>query len=212
MASIIAAAVGLEVTKTSKTGVMLGMGAIGGGIAAFILGILAAEGFASLGALIALDGKSLAELMKNVFGAFGGVDSKVLGALLIGGVAVGAVPGGVKAIMKGMGAIGGGVAAFTLGILAAEGFASLGKLIGLDGESLNKLLSNTFQAFSGMSVAVLGGLLVAAGALGFAGPAGVKAAVLGMGAIGAGIAAFSLGLLAAEGFATLGKMLSLIHI
>ena len=53
-----------------------------------------------------------------------------------------------------------------------------------------------FQAFEGMSVAVLGGLLVAAGALGFAGPAGVKVAVLGMGAIGAGIAAFSLGLLA----------------
>tara|TARA_B100001250_G_scaffold96315_1_gene80588 strand:- start:67 stop:2913 length:2847 start_codon:yes stop_codon:yes gene_type:complete len=209
MASIIGAAIGLEKFKVSKVGVMLGMGAIGGGVAAFILGILAAEGFAKLGDLIALDGKNLATLMTNVFGAFGGVDSKALGALLIGGVAVGAVKGGVKAIMKGMGAIGGGVAAFTLGILAAEGFASLGALIGLDGKSLNTLLSNTFEAFSGISVAVLGGLLVAAGALGFAGPAGVKVAVLGMGAIGAGISAFSLGLLAAEGIAAIGKMIGL---
>ena len=46
--------------------------------------------------------------------------------------------------MLGMGAIGGGIAAFTLGILAAEGFSSLGALIGLDGSSLNKLLTNVF--------------------------------------------------------------------
>ena len=36
----------LEKTKATKTGVVLGMGAIGAGVAAFILGILAAEGFA----------------------------------------------------------------------------------------------------------------------------------------------------------------------
>ena len=78
MASIIGAAIGLEKFKVSKVGVMLGMGAIGGGVAAFILGILAAEGFAKLGDLIALDGSSLATLMTNVFGAFGGVDSKAL--------------------------------------------------------------------------------------------------------------------------------------
>ena len=209
MGSILGAAIGLEKFKITKKGVILGMGAIGAGVAAFILGILAAEGFASLGALVALDGTNLSTLMTNVFGAFGGIDAKALGALLIGGVVVGKVQGGAKAVMKGMLAIGGGVAAFTLGILAAEGFSKLGDLIGLDGGSLNTLLSNFLASFKGVSIEAMGVMLTAAGVVGAFGAAGAKAAVIGMGAIGAGVAAFTIGLLVGEGAAKLGSMLGL---
>ena len=204
MALVIGAAMGIDKLKVSKVGVALGMGAIGMGIASFILGILAAEGFAKIGDLIALDGSSLQKLMSNVFNAFDGIGIKELAAILVGAVVLDKVKGGKTAVMRGMLAIGGGVASFVLGILAAEGFAKLGDLIGLDGSSLNTLMTNVLGAFKGISVEALGVVLTAAGALGFAGPAGVKVAVLGMGALGAGLAAFVLGLKVADFIASLG--------
>ena len=209
MSLIIGAAMGIAKLKISKVGVALGMGAIGMGIAAFVLGILAAEGFAKIGDLIALDGSNLAKLMTNVFGAFKGIEVKDLALILAGAVVLDKVPGGKGGVMRGMLAIGGGVASFVLGILAAEGFAKLGDLIGLDGGNLNTLLSNFFSAFKGISIEALGVMLVAAGAIGIAGVAGAKAAVIGMGAIGAGVAAFTIGLLVGEGAAKLGSMLGL---
>ena len=209
MGAIIGAAMGMEKFKISKLGVALGMGAIGMGIAAFVLGILAAEGFSKIGTLIGLDGKSLASLMTNVFGAFSGIDMKILTGLLVGAVVLDKVKGGKMAIMRGMLALGGGIASFTLGILAAEGFASIGALLKLDGESLKTLLGNFFETFEGVDIKLLGVMLVAAGVIGAFGVAGAKAAVIGMGAIGAGVAAFTLGLLVGEGAAKLGSMLGL---
>tara|TARA_B100001564_G_C20659697_1_gene680952 strand:- start:103 stop:2028 length:1926 start_codon:yes stop_codon:yes gene_type:complete len=143
MAAIIGAAMGMERFKISKVGVALGMGAIGAGIAAFTLGILLADGFSSLGALIGLDGGSLKTLMSNFFGAFDGPGQiKGLVTLLTAGALAGAIPGGEVAVVKGMTAIGAGIAAFTIGLLVGEGFAMIGKMLGLDGSNLKVLLGN----------------------------------------------------------------------
>jgi len=149
LAAIIGAAMGIEKAKVSKVGVMLGMGAIGGGIAAFTLGILAAEGFSSLGALIGLDGKSLKKLIGNFFEAFETVGIPGLVTLLTAGAVAGAIPGGAIAVVKGMTAIGAGIAGFSIGLLAAEGFATLGKMLGLDGSALKVLLSNVGEGIGG---------------------------------------------------------------
>jgi hypothetical protein len=205
MASIIAAAVGLEKTKTTKAGVILGMGAIGAGIGAFLLAL---GGAGKIGELAGFDGKALNALVKNTFGAFSGTDMVVMGAIIGAAMGIDKAKVSKVGVVLGMGAIGGGIAAFTLGILAAEGFSSLGALIGLDGKSLKKLIGNFFEAFETVGISGLVTLLTA-GALAGAIPGGAIAVVKGMTAIGAGIAGFSIGLLAAEGFATLGKMLGL---
>ena len=205
MASIIAAAVGLEKTKTTKAGVILGMGAIGAGIGAFLLAL---GGAGKIGELAGFDGKALNDLVKNTFGAFSGTDMVVMGAIIGAAMGIDKAKVSKVGVVLGMGAIGGGIAAFTLGILAAEGFSSLGALIGLDGKSLKKLIGNFFEAFETVGIPGLVTLLTA-GAVAGAIPGGAIAVVKGMTAIGAGIAGFSIGLLAAEGFATLGKMLGL---
>jgi hypothetical protein len=142
MGSIIGAAMLLDKAKISKVGVVLGMGAIGAGIAAFTLGILLADGFSTLGELIGLDGSSLNKLLGNFFQAFETVGVAPLVVLLTAGALAGAIPGGQAAVVTGMTAIGAGIAGFSIGLLAAEGFAMLGKMLGLDGSALKVLLSN----------------------------------------------------------------------
>ena len=61
----------------------------------------------------------------------------------------GAIPGGEIAVVKGMTAIGAGIAGFSIGLLAAEGFATLGKMLGLDGSALKVLLSNVGEGIGG---------------------------------------------------------------
>ena len=205
MASIIAAAVGLEKTKTTKAGVILGMGAIGAGIGTFVLAL---GGAGKIGELAGFDGKALKTLVENTIGAFSGTDMVVMAAIIAAAMGIEKAKASKVGVVLGMGAIGAGIAAFTLGILLADGFSSIGALLGLDGKSLKTLLGNFFEAFQTVGVAPLVALITA-GALAGAIPGGELAVVKGMTAIGAGIAGFSIGLLAAEGLATLGKMIGL---
>jgi hypothetical protein len=111
---------------------------------------------------------------------------------------------GALGIAMGMTAIGAGIAGFSLGILLADGAAKLGAMAKLDGSSLKTLLSNFMGAFEGVGFKPLAGLIIAGSVLGAFGPSGAAAAIIGMGAIGAGIAAFMVGLLAADWIASLG--------
>ena len=73
-----------------------------------------------------------------------------------------------KDIVGGMTAVGAGLAGFFLGIMAADGFATIGAGLGVTGESLKTLMANFFGAFSqaGMTgVAVLGAILLAGSAM-----------------------------------------------
>ena len=199
----------------SEKGIIKGMTAIGAGLAGFFLGIIAADGFAAIGAGLGLTGENLKNLMKNFFDAFG--QAGLVGTtLLLGIIAAGATVGGLgisaKKIVKGMTAVGAGMAGFFLGIIAADGFASIGAgLGGLTGESLKTLMGNFFEAFSQAgiegTVALLG--IIAAGAT--VGGLNVSASkiVKGMTAVGAGMAGFFLGIIAAEGFAKLAGAMDL---
>ena len=190
MGAIIAAAMGIEKAKVSKIGVVLGMGAIGAGIAAFTLGILLADGFSNLGALISLDGKSLKKLLGNFFQAFETVGVAPLVALITAGALAGAIPGGELAVVKGMTAIGAGIAGFSIGLLAAEGFAMLGKMLGLDGSALKVLLGNLGEGIGGFIGGIGAGVFKQLEDLD-----SDKLIDLGKGiaGIGAGIAAFGVG-------------------
>ena len=198
----------------SEKGIIKGMTAIGAGLAGFFLGIIAADGFAAIGAGLGLTGENLKNLMKNFFDAFG--QAGLVGTtLLLGIIAAGATVGGLgisaKKIVKGMTAVGAGMAGFFLGIIAADGFASIGAGLGLTGESLKTLMGNFFEAFSQAgiegTVALLG--IIAAGAA--VGGLNVSASkiVKGMTAVGAGMAGVFLGIIAAEGFAKLAGAMGL---
>ena len=127
--------------------VMLGMGAIGVGIAAFFAGVLLGEGVAKLAGLVGLDGTNLATLIKNFTTAFAGTGAdglKTMGALLIGAVGLKFIKGGKTALILGMASIGAGIAAFMIPMVAADWIASFGT-----GENLKVLLSNVGQAIGG---------------------------------------------------------------
>jgi len=114
------------------------------------------------------------------------------------------------------------VAGFFLGILAADGVAKLGEMVSLDGNSLNKLISNFVGAFAGHGkegVAVLISLLSVGALVGLIGSVPIVGAVAaggaalgiaaGMTAVGMGIAGFAFGLISADGIGRLGEMASL---
>jgi hypothetical protein len=194
--------------KGGEQAVMRGMGAIGIGIAAFMGGILLADGLAKLGSMVKLDGSSLATLITNFTAAFTGTDGAgiaALGVLIAAGAVLG-ITGGTGPVIAGMAAIGAGIAAFAGGLLLADAFAKLGKMAGLDGSSINTLITNFTSAFTGTDgagIAALGVLIGAGIALGFTGPAAALA-ITGMGALGAGIAAFMGGLVLADWIAGMG--------
>ena len=101
--------------------------------------------------------------------------------------------------------IGAGIAGFSLGILLGEGAAKLGAMAKLDGGNLATLLSNFMGAFDGIGFVALGALITAGAVLGASmGPAALETVPLGMGAIGAGIAAFMVPLVAADWIASFG--------
>jgi len=206
MGGIILAAATIVQLKVPKIQFMKAMTALGAGLAGFFLGIMAADGFAKVGAALTLDGSSLKKLMSNFFGAFDGVGAAMLlGIVGIAGVVAKLEVDPIK-LVKGMTAIGAGLAGFFLGIMAADGFATIGAGLSLDGSALKTLMGNFFGAFSqaGMTgVAVLGSILLAGSAMA-AGKVKAKDIVGGMSAIGAGLAGFFLGILAADGFATIG--------
>ena len=146
----IAAGLGVVVTlagiatklKITASQMIIGMTALGAGVAGFSLGILLADGAAKLGAMAGLDGKSLKTLMGNFLGIFDGLEgTKGLIALM---VAVGAASLAPQAVIIGFTALGGGIAAFMGFLVAADWIASFGT-----GENLKVLLVNIGQAVGG---------------------------------------------------------------
>jgi len=197
-------AIGKAVSKIGPKFV-LGMASLGLGIVAFMVGL---GGGAAIAQYAGLDGEGLKTLVGNTFGAFSGTDLVAVGAIIGAAMALEKFKISKVGVMLGMGAIGGGIAAFTLGILLADGFSSLGALIGLDGGSLKKLISNFFGAFTGPAQVTALGVILAAGAV--IGKTQSEVAVIsGMAALGGGIAAFTVGLLAADAVAAVGQMIGL---
>ena len=127
--------------KVPAAQMVIGMSALGAGIAGFSIGILLADGAAKLGAMAGLDGKSLKKLMGNFLGIFEGVGTAGLIALM---VAVGAAALAPPAIIMGFTALGAGIAAFMGFLVAADWIAGFGT-----GENLKVLLTNVGQAIGG---------------------------------------------------------------
>ena len=136
---------GKVTTVKMQASMVLGIGALSLGIAAFFTGFAGADFVAAnVG-----DGGSIKTLVKNFGDAIGSLDATSLtalgGLLAIGGV-FGAVPGGLVAAggaAIGMGVIGAGIAAF---FLAFDGMAKLGAVLGVDGSSTKDLVGNMVSA------------------------------------------------------------------
>lgn len=123
--------------EKTKMKMVLGIGALSAGIAAFFLGFAATDFIAAnVGT-----GEHAVELVKNFGAAIGALDQNsliALGGLLAAGAIFGATGlGGAAAI--GMGMIGAGIASF---FLAFEGLAALGNVIGANGENTKELMTN----------------------------------------------------------------------
>ena len=123
---------------------ILGIGAISLGIAAFFTGFAAADFVAAnVG-----DGSSIVNLVKNFSEAVSALDDRALttlGALLGTGAVFGAVPGGLAVATGaavGMGVIGAGIAAF---FVAFDGMAKLGGILGADGSATKTLVTNMIE-------------------------------------------------------------------
>ena len=201
--TLAAAAGKLNVGGLRMASMMTGIGA---GIAGFAGGILIGSALAGKGleAMGALDTTSLTSLLHGFFAAFTPEIAAGVGIVVtLAAVAAKLKISGVQMAL-GMTGIGAGIAGFSLGILLGEGAAKLGAMAKLDGSALSTLLSNFMGAFEGVGFKPLAGLILAGSVLGAFGPAGAAAAIIGMGAIGAGIAAFMVGLLAADWIASLG--------
>ena len=184
--------------KALKVG--FGMTAIGAGISGFFVGLAAGDAALSW---IGGDYTALPALVKNFGDSIGNLDEQallVLGSLLGAGGLIGTLGSPVK-VAAGMGAIGAGIAAFFMAFAAADFVAAN---VGT-GESLVTLIANFNAAISSLEPTALTALsaLLGAGAImgatGLAGPAAI-----GMGLIGAGIAAF---FLAFDGLAKVGNVI-----
>ena len=137
---VLLAAGGLLGSVTSvatQTKMVLGIGALSLGIAAFFAGFSAADFVAAnVG-----DGSNVVTLMSNFSAAVGALDTNALTALtvLLGAGALFGATGLAGPAAIGMGLIGAGIAAF---FLAFEGLAAIGDVIGLDGSNTKKLIGN----------------------------------------------------------------------
>jgi len=195
----------LSALKVSGTRMAAMMTAIGAGIAGFAGGILIGSKIAGYGlaALGGLDTTSLTTLLHGFFSAFTPEIAAGVGVIVtLAAVAAKLNISGLQ-MAAGMTGIGAGIAGFSVGILLADGAAKLGAMAKLDGSSLKTLITNFMGAFDGVGLIALGGLITAGSVIGAFGPAGAAAAIIGMGAIGAGIAAFMVPLLAADWIAGL---------
>jgi hypothetical protein len=181
----------------SGLGAGIGIGAIGVGLGAFFAGLGAGEAGLSW---MNVDGGRLKSLMINLadgLSAFSNRDLTLLGTLLAGGAAGGALFGlsSVPGAIVGMGAIGLGIGAFFAGLATAD---AAGNYMNVDGERLKSMMKNLSEGLSSFGerdLTILGTLLAggAAGG-GLFGVSAVPGAVVGMGAIGLGIGAFFAGL------------------
>jgi len=170
--------------------VATGMGAMGAGIGGFFAGLGAGS---SVGAMMT----SGFEALPGMVGAFADSvnvlqEKDAAGALVaILGVSAGLgafLKGGKQALMvTGMTAMGAGIAGFFLGFETLSGLASV---LGADGSSSKRLITNFAEginAFDDKSLAALGALLAVGG---IAGPKGGVWLAAGLTAMGLGLAGF----------------------
>lgn len=148
----------------------VGMGAVGLGIGAFFAGLATGD---KLGTMMGVDGSTMKKQMQNLaegLNAFSGQSMVALGGLLGAGALFGTVgtPVAAGAAAIGMAAIGAGLAGF---LLAFDGLAAVGDIIGLDGGNARNLMQNIAAGLE--PIAKLDGpnLLAATKAIGLAGPA-----------------------------------------
>lgn len=172
----------------------MGMGAVGLGLAAFFVGLAAADKTMSW---IDTDYTNLPKMATSISDTFANFDEKAMKgmAAILG---VGAIAGGLFGIGKtgkaiiGMGAISAGIAAFFIGLGGADGALTW---MDTDGSKLKPLMTNFSEGMSALlsDEKVFGSLAVLmAGSAGTAlfGVGATAKATLGMGLLGAGIAAF----------------------
>ena len=121
----------------------IGMGALGAGIAAFMIAL----GGADLLVGLMGDGENLKLLIQNFFGAFSLETSLMMGGLIGLAILADKLKVSAKQMAFGMTGIGAGIAGFFAGILLADGVAKLGLMAGLDGSGIATLISNFTMAF-----------------------------------------------------------------
>ena len=162
----------------TKAKIVAGMGTIGAGISAFLLGF---STLSKVGGALGINGRSMKTLLTNFGEGIGALkESHFKGLAAMMGVAsimalfgpAGATVGAVAAGM--MGVIGAGIAAF---IVAFDGIASLGGVLGVNGSATKTLLTNIAEGINALSAIGMDG-----GSLGKLGG--------GLGGLGVGIAAF----------------------
>jgi len=162
----------------TKAKIVAGMGTIGAGISAFLLGF---STLSKVGGALGINGRSMKTLLTNFGEGIGALkESHFKGLAAMMGVAsimalfgpAGATVGAVAAGM--MGVIGAGIAAF---IVAFDGIASLGGVLGVNGSATKTLLTNMAEGINALSAIGMDG-----GSLGKLGG--------GLGGLGVGIAAF----------------------
>ena len=171
-------------------GAGVGIGAAGAGIGAFFVGLAGAEAIMQKFG----SGDNLKKLLTNLgegLEAFSAKGFKALGAVLLGGALFGTIGRGVAA-GAGIALVGGGIAAFFTALAASDKAMEMMNSGG--GENLAKFLTNFGTALSALDndgMIRLGTLMAAGGALATLFGVGKTAkAVVGITAIGAGIAGF----------------------
>lgn len=210
LGTLLAAGAALGFTNTKNAlNAAIGMTAVGAGMSGFFVGLAAGDVALSW---MGSDYSSLPALTKNFSESISNLTDKALitlAALLGAGGLVGALGGPAAAggMALGMGAIGAGIAAFFAAFAAADFVA--GK-IG-DGSSIKTLVQNFSEAISSLdtkSLIALGSLIAVGGIFGAVpgGAAVLGGAAVGMGLVGAGIAAFFLS------FEGLAKVASIIGV
>lgn len=189
--------------KGVEKDIMKGMTALGAGIVGFMTPFAVADGLTKL---FDVDGEGIKKLMQNVFGAFDGVSTVMITAVMGIGAAIAKFKVDGKAMAKGMGALGLGTLAFVgvfavadaviktalAGIEVAGGGDFLAKIQGVDASIMKSAIGSFVGAFDGVTVSATAMAALFAGGVAVAklnvGPGKL---IKGMGSLAAGILAFS---------------------
>jgi len=189
---LIGGGVALGVLAKNPLTAGLAVASLGAGIAGLFIGLAVAD---ATMAWLGSDFNSIATAMTGFSSAIGNLDDKALVALtglLAAGGLLGAIttPAAQAKMVLGIGALSLGVAAFFMGFATADFIAAN---VG-DGSSAKTLITNFGEAISALDTTALStlGVLLGAGAIFGMVPGAAGGAAIGMGLIGAGIAAFFL--------------------
>ena len=189
--------------KGVEKDIMKGMTALGAGIVGFMTPFAVADGLTKL---FDVDGEGIKKLMQNVFGAFDGVSTVMITAVMGIGAAIAKFKVDGKAMAKGMGALGLGTLAFMgvfavadavlktalAGIEFAGGGDMLAKISSVDSSIMKSAVQSFVGAFEGVSVSATVMAALFAGGIAIAKLNVAPGKIIkGMGSLAAGILAFS---------------------